>query len=92
MAQLQGLALRKKVVNRGARHARSYVESILKNGKINEFKVTKDSLGIMGLIAQGPMFMLKLVLKGKNPKIMKGPMRGMDELKPIIRKIMEGKA
>lgn len=93
MAQLQGLALRKKLVdNKGGRHAKAYLDSILSYGKINEFKVTMKSMGIGGLIGQGPGFMLKLILKRKNPKIMKKKMHGMDALAPIIREILEGKA
>ena len=88
LAELQGLALRKGVTNPGADHARAYIESVIKNGKINEAKVTIESIGWTGLMGQG-LFPLKLIMKGKSPKYNKKPMKVMDKLAPIIKEILE---
>lgn len=91
IADLQGMALRRQVNNQGAKHARAYIESLLENGKINEAKVTINTIGYTGLMAQG-MFALTLVMKGKSPKYFKKGIADIDRLKPIIKEILEGKA
>ena len=85
--EFKGMAMKKGLDNMGTRHALAFVNSVLKNGKINEAKVTLDSIGYGGLMAQG-MFPLKLLMKGKMPKLRKKPMKGMDRLKPIISEIL----
>lgn len=89
IAELQGMALRRNINNQGAKHARAYIDSVLENGKINEAKVTLNSMGFTGLMSQG-LFPLKLILKGKAPKYRKKPIKDMDKLRPIIRSILEG--
>jgi heterodisulfide reductase subunit C len=91
IADLQGMALRRYVNNQGVKHAKAYIDSILTYGKINEAKVTINSIGYQGLMAQG-MFALTLIMKGKAPKYFKKGITDMDKLKPIIEEILEGKA
>ena len=91
IAELQGLALRKNIDSKGATHARAYIESILEDGKVNEAKVTLNSMGFLGLMSQG-LFTMKLILKGKAPKYRKKPLKDMDKLRPIIKSILEGSA
>lgn len=88
MSELRGMALRKNIDNKGVKHAKAFIESVLKNGKINEAKVTLNSVGFRGLMSQG-LFPLSLILKGKAPKYRKKPIKSMDKLKPIIESILE---
>jgi len=91
MSELRGLAIRRNVDNKGVKHAKAFIESVLENGKINEAKVMLNSVSFRELMSQG-LFSLSLILKGKAPKYRKKPIEGMDKLRPIIKSILEESA
>ncbi len=86
LAELRTMALKRGVSNQGVRHAKAFVDSMLKNGVINEAKIIIDSIGLQGMMAQSDVA-LKMAVKGKSPKFFKSPIKGMDKLKPLLKEV-----
>jgi len=81
---IQSIALKEGIEEgHGPRHVRAFEDSIKEGGKLNEAKVTVESLGMAGLISQGSL-PLRMALKGKAPKYFKKPIEGIDDVRKIL--------
>ncbi len=79
--------------NNGARHAKAFVESIGKSGRLNENELPVKSVGMFnlpGLMEITPVG-IRMVLKGKNPPIIHHSIEKMPEVKKIFKDFEEPK-
>ena len=92
--ELRGEALNRGVLNNnGARHAKAFVRSIAKSGRLNENELPVKSMGltnIKGLLSIMPVG-LRMLMRGKNPPIFHHPIEEMDNVKKIFKHYGEPK-
>jgi len=94
IVELREVALKSGILNNnGARHAKAFVESIHKSGRLNENMIPVQSVGmsnIKGLMEIMPVGM-RMFLRGKNPPLMHHSIEEMDQVKKIFEHFGEPK-
>ena len=82
------IALREGRPGPGARHTRAFADSVRRNGRIHEARVTFASLGVRGLLRQG-LLPVRMMLRGKAPALRRHPIKSVAEVQTLIRAVEE---
>ncbi|MBI5186914.1 MAG: succinate dehydrogenase iron-sulfur subunit [Nitrospinae bacterium] len=94
IVELRNVALNSGVLNNnGARHAKAFVDSIAKSGRLNENELPVKSMGffnIKGLLEILPVG-IRMLIRGKNPPLIHHSIEDMDQVKKIFREFGEPK-
>jgi len=77
------LALKEGRQGPGPRHTRAFADSVRKNGRIHESRVTIDSIGLGGLLREG-LLPLAMAWRGKMPAIRRRPLKSVKEIQTLL--------
>lgn len=82
---------RKMVNNAGARHALAFYDDIIATGRLDEAQLAVKTEGMLKSVSRLP-FALRLLRKGKlNPLHRPSPVRGIEQIRAIVRAVKEEK-
>lgn len=81
---LRHIALHEGRQGPGPRHARAFAESVAEGGRINEARVTIDSIGLSGLAGQG-LLPVRMALRGKSPSLRRHSLKSIAEIRTLLK-------
>lgn len=80
---LRSIALREGRMGAGPKHTRAFADSVRRNGRIHEARVTIDSLGLAGLLEEG-LLPLRMAVRGKSPSLRAPRLRSIQEIRTLL--------
>lgn len=80
---LRHISLREGRPGDGPRHARAFVASVRKGGRIHEARVTLDSVGWSGVLREG-LLPLRMARRGKAPSLRHRPLKSVAEIQALM--------
>lgn len=87
---LRSIALREGRLGTGPRHSRAFADSVRKSGRIHEVRVTVNSLGLAGVLAEG-LLPLRMAVRGKSPSLRAPRLRSIQEIQTLLKAAEESR-
>lgn len=82
------IALREGRQGPGPRHTRAFAESVRRDGRIHEARVTLESLGLAGVLREG-LLPLAMAWRGKSPALRRRPLKSVKEIQTLLDAVEE---